>query len=238
MTARSAVTSGAVVDEAAIAAAVAGALSIPTTGEIATAVGAQAACAAAITAAGIPAATATAVGAQTACAAAITAASLATAGDMSTLQTAVNLLPVDADVTTLVGAVVDSKLADIGAAVALAVPDVGDIEALLSPAGTGPFKAGPLTGSLSYTILAAVPGQVHTVYGYEISTDVKGVTATLLSGATAISAGAGIPNGDTHVLSPGSRKSFVCGTNEALVLTVTDITAVVYVTYWSRTAAP
>ena len=215
MTARSAVTSGAVVDEAAIAAAVAGALSIPTTAEIATAVGAQAACAAAIT-----------------------AASLATAGAVSTLQTAVNLLPVDADVTTLVGAVVDAKLADIGAAVALAVPDVGDIEALLSPAGTGPFKAGPLTGSLSYTILAAVPGQVHTLYGYEISADVKGFTATWLSGATALTAGANVPNGDTHVLSPGSRKSFVCGTNEALVLTVTDITAVVYVTYWSRTAAP
>jgi hypothetical protein len=63
----------ATVDTAAIAAAVAAELTIPTTAEIATAVGAQAACAAAITAAGIPAATATAVGAQAACAAAIDA---------------------------------------------------------------------------------------------------------------------------------------------------------------------
>ncbi len=75
MTARSAVSSGAVVDEAAIAAAVAGALSIPTPAEIATEVGAQAACAAAITAASLPSAAdvATAVGAQAACAAAVDA---------------------------------------------------------------------------------------------------------------------------------------------------------------------
>jgi hypothetical protein len=93
MTARSAVSSGSV-DTAAIAAAVAAELDIPTAAENATAVGAQAACAAAITAAGIPAATATAVGAQAAAAAAI-----------------------------------DAKLGDIGAAVALAVPDSADIQA-------------------------------------------------------------------------------------------------------------
>lgn len=96
----------ATVDTAAIAAAVAGALSIPTAVEIAAEVDAQGSAAAAIT-----------------------AATLATAGAVSTLQTAVNLLPVDGDVTTLVGAAVDAKLAAIASAVAAAVPDATDVQA-------------------------------------------------------------------------------------------------------------
>lgn len=218
MTARSACAST-TVDTAAIAAAVAAELDVPTAAENATAVGAQAACAAAIT-----------------------AASLATAGAVSTLQTAVNLLPVDADVTTLVGAVVDSKLADIGAAVALAVPDTGDIQEIVSPAGTGPFKTAALTGSTSYDILAAVPGQVHTLYGYQITVSnaaavvTWGSAGTVLTASANISAGAGASA--TITVAPGSRKSLVTATNEALRLNVSNTGASVVVTYWSRTAAP
>jgi hypothetical protein len=153
-------------------------------------------------------------------------------------------LPSAADVATAVGAqaacaaAIDAKLGDIAAAVAVEVPDASVIEALVSPPATGPFKAGPLTGSTSYVILAAVPGQVHTLYGYKIAATNKGAVATWVSGVTDLTAPFNVPNGDTAVLAPGSRKSLVCGTNEALVLEVTDPTATVDITYWARTAAP
>lgn len=168
------------------------------------------------------------VDAQGGAAAAITAASLPSAADVATAVGA----------QAACAAAIDAKLGDIAAAVALEVPDASAIEELLSPPATGPFKAGPLTGSLSYQILAAVPGQVHTLYGYEIAATNKGAIVTWVSGATELTAGANVPNGDTHVLAPGSRKSLVCGVGEALHLDVTDVTATIDITYWARTAAP
>lgn len=217
---------GASVDTAAIAAAVAGALTIPTADENALAV-------ADLLTIPTAAENATAVGAQAACAAALTAAAgvaipsvaqvqsgLATSSAVSTLQTTCNALPSSANVLTQVQAGIAAETGQFGA-----------LTALLQPTN-GPYQTGEMTGNTSHLVLGFQSSKYITLYGFTLTSDIA-CTVTLKSGATSISEPTPIQAGGNWTLSPGVDKTFRCNYEDALLIACSSSAAKLRLTYWA-----
>lgn len=237
------------VDNAAIAAAVAAAVDIPTALEngtaAATAVGAQAACAAAITAASLPTAAqvATAVGAQAACAAAITAAALPAAVTGGGYGTTHALVFGDGSVTlgnvwrSCVTAIGDSTAAlvlamDVEASCLSAVDSAAVVNGSLYSLARPLVVGGPSshTGSTSYTVLSAIAGVRYAVWMVVMSSTVS-VVWSLWSGATgAIIGDQWIPAKTPICITSPVAFALLANLEDALVLKVSDSAAVISLT--------
>lgn len=260
------VSSGGIVDNDAIAAAVAAALTIPTAGEIATAVAAEVPDSAAVQAAAEAAITAQ----TTTLAAAIAGGGFDTLHDMvhgdgsatlgniwrscvtaiadktedlttaivttSGLAASIDAIPTAAENATAVAA---PSAATIAAAVAApsAATIAASVGSLLNPANTGPTKVSPMTGATSYQILAASGGNTHVLYGYKISTDAKSATVTWKSNGVTLTDAHAVEANNSLVVSPGSREVIRSAASQDLTLDVSDATATITLTYWGTTRA-
>lgn len=183
-----------------------------TTGSGITQAQAQAACSAAITAANLP----DSADVETACDASIASAALATATDLATLQTSVDGLPDATSIETACTAALDTKFPRI--------PNTN----------FGPYGGTPLTGSLTYVLIAATPDYYGAVYGVIVTADQPCSIGFISSGGAALGGVhnliAGVPFSPSAMLPVQSL--YRSNLEEGITITCSSTLATLVVTYW------